>query len=165
MAEKARNHVAIARAYAGAVVAGEIPACKWTIKACERQLEDLKKQKSKEWPYKFDHESASRICRFIEKLPHIKGDWAKNGGRIRLVSPPPLLLSPCAPSIECPISQNELAGRLGVTFAAYNRWMNEKAVPRKKAQERIDELYRECISHCGARRHSKNGMIRLVRAA
>jgi len=84
MAEKARNYVAIARAYAGAVAAGEIPACKWTIKACERQLEDLKKQKSKEWPYKFDHERASRICRFIEKLPHIKGDWAKDGGRIRL---------------------------------------------------------------------------------
>ena len=84
MAEKARNFVAIARAYAGAVAAGEIPACRWTIKACERQLEDLKKQKFKDWPYRFDHEKASRICRFIEKLPHIKGDWAKDGGRIRL---------------------------------------------------------------------------------
>jgi len=84
MAEKPRNSVAIARAYAGAVVAGEIPACKWTIKACERQLEDLKRQKSKEWPYKFDPDKASRVCRFIEKLPHIKGDWAKHGGRIRL---------------------------------------------------------------------------------
>ena len=39
--------------------------------------------------------------------------------------------------------QQELAGRLGVTFAALNRWINDKAVPRQKAQEKIDELYKE----------------------
>lgn len=41
------------------------------------------------------------------------------------------------------LTQQELAGHLGVTFAALNRWLNEKAVPRKKAQTNIDELYRE----------------------
>ncbi len=41
------------------------------------------------------------------------------------------------------LTQQELAGRLGVTFAALNRWLNEKAVPRHKAQEKIDELYKE----------------------
>ena len=41
------------------------------------------------------------------------------------------------------LTQAELAGRLGVTFAALNRWMNEKAVPRKGAAARIDELYKE----------------------
>ena len=46
MAEKARNYVAIARAYAGAVAAGEIPACKWTVTACQRQLQDLEEAKS-----------------------------------------------------------------------------------------------------------------------
>lgn len=40
-------------------------------------------------------------------------------------------------------SQQELAGRLGVTFAALNRWINNKAVPREKALEKIDELYKE----------------------
>lgn len=41
------------------------------------------------------------------------------------------------------LTQAELAGRLGVTFAAYNRWANGKAKPRGKAQIKIDELYRE----------------------
>ncbi|OGF63016.1 hypothetical protein A2926_04660 [Candidatus Giovannonibacteria bacterium RIFCSPLOWO2_01_FULL_44_40] len=41
------------------------------------------------------------------------------------------------------LTQEELARRLGVTFAALNRWINGKAVPRKKAQEKIDELYKE----------------------
>ncbi len=41
------------------------------------------------------------------------------------------------------LTQTELARRLGVTFAALNRWLNEKAIPRKKAQEKIDELYKE----------------------
>ena len=41
------------------------------------------------------------------------------------------------------LTQEELARRLGVTFAALNRWINKKAVPRQKAQEKIDELYKE----------------------
>jgi Fic family protein len=41
------------------------------------------------------------------------------------------------------LTQQQLAGRLGVSFAAYNRWANNKAKPRAKAQKRIDELYRE----------------------
>jgi len=41
------------------------------------------------------------------------------------------------------LTQQKLAGRLGVTFAALNRWLNEKAIPRHKAQEKIDELYKE----------------------
>jgi len=41
------------------------------------------------------------------------------------------------------LTQAELAGRLGVTFAALNRWLNSKAIPRKKAQAKIDELYKE----------------------
>ena len=32
------------------------------------------------------------------------------------------------------LTQEELAHRLGVTFAALNRWINGRAVPRKKAQ-------------------------------
>ncbi len=41
------------------------------------------------------------------------------------------------------LTQEALARRLGVTFAALNRWMNGKAVPRQAAEIRIDELYRE----------------------
>lgn len=40
-------------------------------------------------------------------------------------------------------TQQELAGHLGVTFAALNRWINGKSMPRPKAIEKIDELYKE----------------------
>lgn len=41
------------------------------------------------------------------------------------------------------LTQTELASRLGVTFAAFNRWVNQKAVPRPGALAKIDELYKE----------------------
>lgn len=41
------------------------------------------------------------------------------------------------------LSQTELAQKLGVSFVAFNRWITSKAIPRKKAQERIDTLYRK----------------------
>jgi phage terminase large subunit-like protein len=81
---KEKNYVAIAARYAGDVVSGKILACQWTIKACQRQINDLENAKSKSYPYKYDKENASRICRFIELLPHIKGKWAKNNARIEL---------------------------------------------------------------------------------
>lgn len=41
------------------------------------------------------------------------------------------------------LTQAELANRLQVTFAALNRWINEKAAPRPGALAKIDELYKE----------------------
>lgn len=41
------------------------------------------------------------------------------------------------------LTQEELARRLGITFVALNRWINERATPRQKAQKKIDELYKE----------------------
>jgi phage terminase large subunit-like protein len=81
---KEKSYIAIAARYTGDVVSGKILACQWTIKACQRQIDDLEKAKSKSYPYKFDRDNASRVCRFIEMLPHIKGKWAKNGARIEL---------------------------------------------------------------------------------
>jgi len=43
------------------------------------------------------------------------------------------------------ISQSALASELGVTFAALNRWLNKKAVPRFSAQKNIDALYKEKV--------------------
>ncbi len=40
------------------------------------------------------------------------------------------------------LTQEKLAKKLGVSFATFNSWINNKSTPRKKAQERIDELYR-----------------------
>jgi hypothetical protein len=63
------------------VVSGKIFACQWTIKACQRKIEDLESAKSESFPYKFDKDKASCICKCIELLPHIKGEWAKNSAR------------------------------------------------------------------------------------
>ena len=41
------------------------------------------------------------------------------------------------------LTQTELATHLGVTFAALNRWINGKAMPRPKMQEKIEALYKE----------------------
>lgn len=41
------------------------------------------------------------------------------------------------------LNQTELARKLDVSFVTFNRWINSKADPRKKAQLRIDSLYRE----------------------
>jgi phage terminase large subunit-like protein len=81
---KAKDYVKIAEGYAADVASGQIPACQWVVKACRRQLDDLERAKSGDFPHRFDKEKASRICEFIELLPHIKGEWARRGMRIEL---------------------------------------------------------------------------------
>lgn len=68
---------AAGRQYAEEVVAGKLPACKWVRLACQRHLEDLKRSRKKEWPYKFDARRAEDAVHFIENLPHIKGEQAR----------------------------------------------------------------------------------------
>jgi len=69
-------HCAEAHGYAERVVAGEIPACKWVRAACARHLSDLDRQKTDpKFAYRFDEARASRACRFIEALPHVKDDF------------------------------------------------------------------------------------------
>lgn len=41
------------------------------------------------------------------------------------------------------LTQTELAGKVGVSFVAFNNWWNDKAKPRKKQVLVIDELYKE----------------------
>ncbi|MBC6414494.1 MAG: N-6 DNA methylase [Chromatiales bacterium] len=43
------------------------------------------------------------------------------------------------------LSQEELASRLGVSFATVNRWENGKTAIRKSAKEKIDKLYDEVL--------------------
>lgn len=71
------KYVEAALGYARAVVAGEIPACKWARLACQRQLDDLERETGEDWPWVFSPEAAERPCSFIELLPHIKGKWAR----------------------------------------------------------------------------------------
>lgn len=78
------GYVARAERYARNVVAGKIIACQWVRLACKRHLEDLERAKKKAWPYRFDGEKGARACRFIEKLPHTKGKWARDKKRLLL---------------------------------------------------------------------------------
>jgi phage terminase large subunit-like protein len=66
-----------ARAYAERVVRLEETAGRLERLACQRFLNDLDRQGTQAFPYLFDEAAGSRACRFIELLPHIKGEWAK----------------------------------------------------------------------------------------
>ncbi len=73
-------HVLKALQYAEDVVSGKIPAALPTVMACQRQLDDLQKPYHAEhWPYVFSLAAAEKVCKFIELLPHIKGDKAGLG--------------------------------------------------------------------------------------
>ncbi len=91
-----KDYGAIATQYARDVVELRLPACKWVRLACQRHLGDLERAAGG-WTYEFNPELESevdgkkktyrpgdRICLFAELMPHVKGDWAARGERIRL---------------------------------------------------------------------------------
>lgn len=80
------KYVEAAQQYAQRVQSGEIPACKWTRLSVDRQIEDLQREPSEQWPWVFDADRAARICAFLELLPHIKGKWARDG-RLLVLDP------------------------------------------------------------------------------
>ncbi len=51
-------------------------ACQFVIQACQRHLDDLMAEKSKSFRYRFDKDLAERAAKFIQLLPHTKGEWA-----------------------------------------------------------------------------------------
>jgi phage terminase large subunit-like protein len=65
--------------YVRGVVSGQISACLEVRQACQRHLDDLERSKG-DWPYRFDDGNAGRACAFMEKLPHVKGEWARKDG-------------------------------------------------------------------------------------
>lgn len=77
-------YVEAAMGYAQAVLSGQIVAGKWLKLTCQRQLDDLSRAPSADWPWVFSPVAAERPCAFIELLPHIKGKWAREGQLIRL---------------------------------------------------------------------------------
>src|SRR5688572_21863205 len=66
--------------YARAVLADELPACRFVRLACQRWTDDLARD---DWPYRYDAERADRAVRFMELLPHTKGKWAAKKERLR----------------------------------------------------------------------------------
>lgn len=78
------KYTKLAAEYADSVVNGEVRACLFVKQACERFINDLSKQNSENFPFLYDSERAERACSFIERLPHIKGEWAKKGLLLKL---------------------------------------------------------------------------------
>ncbi|EPR14140.1 terminase [Sphingobium indicum IP26] len=54
--------------------------CKMVRQACQRHLDDLKRAKTKEFAYTYSDWHGNDVCDFIEKLPHIEGNWCKCPG-------------------------------------------------------------------------------------
>lgn len=89
-----KDYGAIATQYAQDVVDSKIISCKWHRLAAQRHLNDLVKAESADYLYEFNPElldskgkaylPGNRICAFGERLPHIKGDWAARGEKIKL---------------------------------------------------------------------------------
>lgn len=79
------GYVEKALTYARGVVGGLISAGQWVVKACQRQLDDLERQRTGDFPYYFDVVQAERPCQFIEQLKHVKdGGEAREGDLIAL---------------------------------------------------------------------------------
>lgn len=73
------NHCAEAFQYAADVLDGKILACRYVKLACERFERDLDRD-----DLVFDYDKAERFIRYFEQLPHVKGEWARRGERIKL---------------------------------------------------------------------------------
>lgn len=73
----ARNYSEIALAYAKAAIADRKQErhCKFVRQAAQRHIDDLKRARDKAWPYRFDPWHGNDACDFMEKLPHIEGQW------------------------------------------------------------------------------------------
>ncbi len=69
---KKAPHTTKALKYAYRVITGKRKACIYEIAACKRFIDDFKRLRG----FEYDIGKAERSCRFVEKMPHIKGKWA-----------------------------------------------------------------------------------------
>lgn len=76
-----RDYVAIARQYERDVLEGRQPAGQRVKQACQRNVRDLERQGTGDFPYLFDAAAAVKICQAAELLPHVKGPKARIVGR------------------------------------------------------------------------------------
>lgn len=63
--------------YASKVVAGEVKAGNLHILACKRHLNDLKRQRTKDFPYYYDPDKALEVIEYSETLTVAEGDFPK----------------------------------------------------------------------------------------
>ncbi|ECM3181167.1 terminase large subunit [Salmonella enterica subsp. enterica serovar Newport] len=76
MSRKLYPNVNAANQYARDVVRGKIIACSFVIQACQRHIDNMTAMRDRAFPYRFNKDSAEKAARFIQLLPHTKGEWA-----------------------------------------------------------------------------------------
>jgi phage terminase large subunit-like protein len=69
-------------AYARSVVDGQVPAGKYHILSACRHLNDIARQGTPDFPFRFELAKAERFWKFAELLKHYRGKWS--GQNIRL---------------------------------------------------------------------------------
>lgn len=62
--------------YATDIVYGGLAAGKWERLACQRHLEDLKRQNTLDFPYVFDETRADRIIKWFRLCRHVRGCYS-----------------------------------------------------------------------------------------
>ncbi len=72
-----RDYIRIANTYAREAADENNSAKfgKWIRLAARRYISDLDRAKNKSCPFTFDASEAVNACDFIEKLPHVEGEW------------------------------------------------------------------------------------------
>ncbi|ATG18040.1 terminase large subunit [Providencia alcalifaciens] len=76
MSRKSYPNVNAANQYARDVVRGKITACQYVRDACQRHINDIAQEKNTKFRYRFDKDLAEKAAKFIQLLPHTKGEWA-----------------------------------------------------------------------------------------
>ncbi|EDW1730137.1 terminase large subunit [Salmonella enterica subsp. enterica] len=76
MSRKSYPNVNAANQYARDVVRGKINACNFVIQACQRHIDNMSAMRDRAFPWRFNKDSAEKAARFIQLLPHTKGEWA-----------------------------------------------------------------------------------------
>ena len=125
------THAEKAEQYVADVIAGRVLACKWVRLACRRHHADRARESDPAWPYRFDAEQGSRICRFAELLPHVKGEWALPDEKTR--KPQRIRLEPWQCFILCslflvryldtPVYAMAIAVLIGGLLAGFIGWL------------------------------------------
>lgn len=79
-----KDYSKIGLQYAKDVVSNKILVCDFVKQACQRHIDDLAKQSTIGFPYKFDTKQANRVCEFIELFKVFEGPLA--GKNIELMN-------------------------------------------------------------------------------
>jgi phage terminase large subunit-like protein len=123
-----KNYIEIAVKYAEDVRDKKKLACKWTILACERFLEDIERSNG-DWPFALS-DKANIFCRAIERMPHVHGTW----------SSPNIILEPW----QCFIVVNVLGWVHKKTLLRRFRTVYIE-VPRKNAKSTLTSTIALCM--------------------